>query len=83
MNRVVPPEQLSEAVEELLKEINAQSRAILRLTKRALRRTSLLDFEKAWQQSEDFFFESVTKTNAAKEGIFAFLEKRAPRWAHS
>ena len=83
VNRVVPPEQLSQAVDGLLKEINAQSGAILRLTKRALRRISPLDFEKALQQTEEFFFDTVMKTKDAKEGIFAFLEKRAPQWAHS
>jgi cyclohexa-1,5-dienecarbonyl-CoA hydratase len=83
VNRVVPLERLSQSLEELLKALNAQSGALLRLTKRALRRTSTLDFEKALQQTEEFFFETVLKTKDAKEGIFAFLEKRPPQWAHS
>ena len=83
VNRVVPPDQLSQALEVLLKEITNQSGAILKLTKCALRRTSTLDFEKALQSTEDFFFETVMKTSDAKEGIYAFLEKRAPHWAHA
>jgi cyclohexa-1,5-dienecarbonyl-CoA hydratase len=83
VNRVVPPDQLSLTLENLLKEITAQSGAILSLTKRALRRTSTLDFEKALQETEDFFFDYVMKTADAKEGIFAFLEKRAPQWVHA
>ena len=83
VNRVVAPERLSETVEGLLKELNAQSGAILGLTKRALRRISPLDFEKALQQTEEFFFDTVIKTKDAKEGIFAFLEKRPPQWSHS
>ncbi len=83
VNRVVAPDQLSATLDGLLKDITAQSGAILSLTKRALRRTSTLDFEKALQETEDFFFESVMKTSDAKEGIFAFLEKRAPQWVHA
>ena len=82
VNRVVPPEEFSHALEEFLKEITIQSGTILRLTKRALRRTSVLDFEKALQETENFFFESVLTTEDAKEGIVAFLEKRAPQWEH-
>lgn len=83
LNRVVPPDQLSQSLETLLKDLTAQSGAILQLTKNLLRRTSTLDFEKALQLTEDFFFERLMKTTDAKEGIFAFLEKRAPRWAHA
>ena len=83
VNRVVPPEQLAQSVEGLLNELHALSGAVLRLNKLALRRTSALDFEKALEESENIFFGSILKTRDAKEGIFAFLEKRAPRWANS
>ncbi|MBI2815592.1 MAG: enoyl-CoA hydratase/isomerase family protein [Acidobacteria bacterium] len=83
VNRVVAPDQLSQAVDTLLKEITVQSGAILKLAKSALRRTSTLNFEQALKETEDFFFESVMKTNDAKEGIFAFLEKRPPQWTHA
>jgi cyclohexa-1,5-dienecarbonyl-CoA hydratase len=83
LNRVVPREQLLPCLEDLLKELQAQSGAILRLTKCALRRTSALDFEKALQETEDLFLQTVLKTQDAKEGIVAFLEKRAPQWTHS
>ena len=83
VNRVVAPVQFSQAVDTLLKEITVQSGAILKLTKSALRRTSTLNFEQALKDTEDFFFATVMKTNDAKEGIFAFLEKRAPQWTHA
>ena len=83
VNRVAPPGQLQPALDTLLKEITAQSGAILRLTKSALRRTSTLDFDKALSDTEDFFFQDVMPTADAKEGIFAFLEKRAPQWIHA
>src|SRR5579885_799428 len=83
VNRVAPPGEFPQAVEKLLGEITSQSASILRLTKRALRFTGVLDFHKAIKKTEDFFFDSVLPTEDAKEGIFAFLEKRAPHWAHS
>lgn len=82
VNRVVPPEQLSRCLDELLGELTAQSGAALRLTKQLLRRVSGLDFEKALNESEEFFLKTLVKTEDAKEGVFAFLEKRAPQWKH-
>jgi cyclohexa-1,5-dienecarbonyl-CoA hydratase len=83
VNQVTRPEQLWLALEDLLEELKTQSGAMLHLTKQALRRTSALDLEKAIQETEDLFFESVVKTHDAKEGIFAFLEKRPPQWTHA
>ena len=82
VNRVVPPEQLSQCLEDLLKEITAQSGTALRLTKRILSRVAGLDFVRALQETEDFFLKTMVPTDDAKEGIFAFLEKRAPQWTH-
>ena len=79
---VEPPEKLSQALDELLKELTAQSGAALAMTKQLLRRIAPYDFEKALQQSEEFFLNKVAATDDAKEGIFAFLEKRAPKWNH-
>jgi cyclohexa-1,5-dienecarbonyl-CoA hydratase len=83
VNRVVPAEELPAAQEKLLSQITAQSGTLLRLTKQALRRTSVLNFEKTLQQTEEFFFQNVLPAADAKEGIFAFLERRAPQWTHS
>ncbi len=82
VNRVVPEDQLSQSLEDLLREITAHSGAILRHTKNMLRRAAGLDFEKALQESENYFVQTILKTEDAKEGIFAFLEKRAPQWTH-
>ena len=82
VNRVVPEDQLSDAVQELLSRLTAQSQAILRLTKSFLRRARGLDFEALLKESENFFFEEVVRTEDSKEGIYAFLEKRPPRWSH-
>jgi len=83
VNQVVPPDQFLPRLEALLNELQLQSGAILRLTRLALRRTSTLNFEKAIDETEQFFFEHVLKTQDATEGISAFLEKRAAHWAHA
>jgi enoyl-CoA hydratase/carnithine racemase len=82
VNRVVPAEQMSRALEELLTELTEQSGAALALTKQLLRRLAPQDFQAALRQSEEFFLQRVASTDDGKEGIFAFLEKRAPKWTH-
>jgi cyclohexa-1,5-dienecarbonyl-CoA hydratase len=82
INSVVPADQLNQTLEKLLAELTAQSGTALALTKQLLHRIGALDFEKALQQSEEFFLDKVAATDDAKEGIFAFLEKRAPQWNH-
>jgi cyclohexa-1,5-dienecarbonyl-CoA hydratase len=82
VNRVVPPEQLSDSLDQLLAELTAQSGAALALTKQLLRRVQGLDFEGLLNESEDYFLEKVAQTDDGKEGIFAFLEKRSPNWNH-
>lgn len=80
VNRVVPEEQLSECAEALVRELTDHSRSTLRLTKRILRRVSGLDFERVLKESEEFFLHTIVPTEDAGEGVFAFLEKRAPHW---
>ena len=82
VNRVVPAEELTRSLDELLGELAALSGAALRRTKQLLRRLAASEFEKALQESEEFFLSQVAATDDAKEGIFAFLEKRAPKWNH-
>lgn len=82
VNRVVPTDQLNQTLEKLIAELSAESGTALALTKQLLRRIGTRDFEKTLQQSEDFFLNKLAPTADAKEGIFAFLEKRAPQWTH-
>jgi cyclohexa-1,5-dienecarbonyl-CoA hydratase len=82
VNRVVPEGELTRGLEELLGELTAQSGAALRMTKRLLRRIARPDFERLLRESEEFFLEDVVESADAKEGIMAFLEKRAPHWTH-
>ena len=83
VNQVVADDQLTAAVETLVSQITSQSRAILRHTKSFLRRASGLAFQQLLKESEELFFDSIARTQDSKEGITAFLEKRAPRWSHA
>jgi len=82
VNRVVSPENLAPCLEGLLNELTALSGTALRLTKRMLCRLAAPEFERQLQETEQFFLRELAETEDAKEGIFAFLEKRPPRWTH-
>jgi cyclohexa-1,5-dienecarbonyl-CoA hydratase len=83
VNQVVPDDQLASAVQNLVSQMTAQSRAILRYSKSFLRRSAGLPFQQLLKESEGLFFDSVARAADSKEGIYAFLEKRAPRWSHA
>ena len=82
VNRVVTEERLVAEAEMFAQEVTAYSGSTLRLTKSILRRVAGLDFEMALEDSEHFFLHTLINTDDAKEGIFAFLEKRSPQWKH-
>ena len=81
VDRVVPAAGLAEAVEAELARFTAQSAAILRLTKRALRETLGLPFHLGLGQLEDFYQYELMATDDAGEGLRAFVEKRRPLWS--
>jgi cyclohexa-1,5-dienecarbonyl-CoA hydratase len=78
--RVVPDDRLDEATAELLKDLQSFSPAILRLTRRTLWRTHAADFPKRLMAMERLYLTKLVKMSDAREGIRAFLEKRAPSW---
>jgi cyclohexa-1,5-dienecarbonyl-CoA hydratase len=81
VDRVVPAETLVEAVEAELGRFTAQSAAVLRLTKRAVRQSLGLPFDVALSQLEDLYQYELMATEDAAEGLRAFAEKRRPVWA--
>jgi cyclohexa-1,5-dienecarbonyl-CoA hydratase len=83
VNRVVPPEELAAAAGELVGKLNAQSGAILRLTKRAVRVGSAGSFAEGMAAVEELYLGPMMDTEDAHEGLAAFMEKRAPAWKDS
>jgi cyclohexa-1,5-dienecarbonyl-CoA hydratase len=80
VDRVAPPDKLAEMVEAEVARFTAQSAAVLRLTKRAVREASGASFELALSRLEDFYQHELMATEDAHEGLKAFAEKRPPVW---
>ncbi len=80
VTKVVPPEELEKAREELVAKLAGLSGVVLRLTKRAIYEAADLPFGKAMEHVERLYLERLMSTEDAKEGLQAFLEKRKPVW---
>lgn len=78
VTRVVADNTLAQSVEALLDELRHLSPAVLRLSRRMLRRAD--EFERELGDVEQIYLGQLMKTEDAREGIRAFLEKRAPAW---
>jgi enoyl-CoA hydratase/carnithine racemase len=82
INRVVPPEELEDAVTELVAKVARSSPLTVRIGKEAFYEQVELDEHGAYELTR-----SVMTTNAqagdAQEGMSAFLEKREPTWRGS
>ena len=81
VNAVVSAEQLEQWVEDKVTKLTSLSRVALTMTKRALH----IGFG-AWDSSaaelERLYLEELMKTEDAREGLTAFMEKRAAVWRH-
>ena len=80
VNRVVPAEELENAVTELIAKVSRSSPYTVRIGKEAFYEQVDLDEHGAYEQTR-----RVMATNAqagdAQEGMSAFLEKREPTWS--
>jgi cyclohexa-1,5-dienecarbonyl-CoA hydratase len=79
-NRAVPEGALVEAVEGTIQELVNLSPAALALTKKAIYAWDSMHFDKGLARAEKIYLEELMKTSDVREGISAFMEKRAPRW---
>lgn len=62
--------------------VTAQSAAVTRLAKRAVRAGEDRPFRSALAQAERLYLDELAGTTDMHEGLAAFLEKRPPRWSH-
>lgn len=81
VNRVVPPEALTSAAEELIGRLTALSGAILRYTRRAARVGATDSFDQSLSSVENLYLDDMMQTHDVHEGLNAFMEKRPPEWA--
>jgi len=80
VTRVVEDDQLATATAGFLDELHALSPAIIRMTHRTLTKAWREEFETKLAAVEQLYLGELMNTKDAREGIRAFLEKRAPVW---
>ena len=78
---VVPLDRLEATVTALAGRMARHSAVALRLTKRCLRETWLVQREMLWRAGR-IYTEDLMATEDAVVGLAAFLEKRQPVWRH-
>jgi cyclohexa-1,5-dienecarbonyl-CoA hydratase len=79
-NRAVPDGALAAVVEGTIQELVKLSSAALAITKKAIYGWDSMHFDKGLARAEKTYLEELMKTSDVREGISAFMEKRAPRW---
>jgi len=79
-NRAVPKDQLEDVVEDALEHLSKLSPAALAITKKAIYAWDSIHFDKGLARAEKIYLDELMKTEDAREGINAFLEKREPQW---
>jgi cyclohexa-1,5-dienecarbonyl-CoA hydratase len=80
VNKVVPPDELGAAANELVGRLSKLSAAALRLTKRAVQIGSTTRFDEGLMAVEELYLGPLMDTKDAHEGLAAFMEKRSPVW---
>ncbi|HLV86182.1 MAG TPA: enoyl-CoA hydratase/isomerase family protein [Candidatus Sulfotelmatobacter sp.] len=79
-NRAVRDGELSGATGECIARLSKLSPAALAIAKKASYAWDSMHFDKGLARAEKVYLEELMKTNDAREGIRAFIEKRSPRW---
>ena len=80
VSNLVDEENLSEKVDGLVGDICASSPLIIRMNKRAVKMTKGCEFREAAKKANDYFLNSLMKTEDTMEGIRSFEERRKPVW---
>ena len=79
VNRVVPPEYLTQIVGKYAETIASKSSLTLKIGKEAFYRQAEMSLADAYRHASEVMVENMLARDA-EEGIGAFLEKRDPEW---
>jgi cyclohexa-1,5-dienecarbonyl-CoA hydratase len=79
-NSAVPDQDVEGKVDELLARLASLSPAALATTKKAMYVWDAMHFDKGLARAEKIYLDQLMQTEDAREGIQAFLERRAPIW---
>jgi cyclohexa-1,5-dienecarbonyl-CoA hydratase len=80
VSSVADEEDFSKKLDGLVEEICAGSPLIIRMNKRAVKMTKGCEFREAAKKANDYFLNSLMKTEDTMEGIRSFEERRKPVW---
>ena len=76
----VSDDELATVVENTVQELQRLSPASLAVTKKAFYAWDAMHFDKGLARAEKIYLEELMKTDDAREGIRAFMEKRGSKW---
>ena len=79
-NAAVADDAVTGKVEEMVGQVGKLSSAALAVTKKAIYAWDAMHFDKGLARAEKVYLEELMKTEDAREGVAAFLEKREARW---
>jgi cyclohexa-1,5-dienecarbonyl-CoA hydratase len=79
-NRSVGTDELHTVIEETLRSLQAMSPVALAHAKKSIYAWDAIHFDKGLARAERIYLEELIGTEDSREGITAFLEKRAPHW---
>jgi cyclohexa-1,5-dienecarbonyl-CoA hydratase len=83
INKVFPAQSFREKADEFISKLTLLSGPVLKLTKRAVDRSLFTSVNEGIAVAEQIYLSELMKTEDAREGLDAFLQKRKPIWKNS